>query len=200
MILKIVIIIFSICLYLTQIPFMAGIDMLPIENEFIVNLIKNTNFIEFADAVAIAICMGIITIIFTVIETIRAAKKPQLVKGLIDGMLLIKLIHVPFFAFNFVIYAMIAALLSITGIGMPITIIVGALVAGSVLFITSLYTVITLYRCLKLGLLSTKNFVIFVISQCFFCIDVIFAIIAYFMLKKRYKNMCLRENVNANEI
>ncbi len=189
MLLKIIIILFSLSLYLTQIPFMASIDILPFESAFIDSLIQNTAYIEFADAILIAICMGIFTIVFTILKTIKVAEKPQLVKDLIDGMLLIKLIHIPYFAFNFIIYTLIAALLSITGIGMPITIIVGAIVAGSVLFVTSLYTIIVLYRCLKLRLLTTNSFVLLVISQFFFCIDVICVVIAYFIIKKRYKSM-----------
>ncbi len=186
MLLIVIIVLFSLSLYLTQIPFLAEIDMLPIDSVFINNLIKNTGFIDFGTAVMIAMCMGILTIAVTILQTVKATKKPQLVKGLIDGILVIKLINVPFFAFNFVIYAMIAALLSITGIGMPLTIIVGAFVAGCVLIITSLYTVVVLYRCKKMNLLSTTSFVIFIISQFFFCIDVIFAVVAYFIVRKRY--------------
>ncbi len=189
MLAKIVTLLFSLSLFFMQIPFFADNDTFFQDNEIFKRVIKALNIFDITFAIVLVVFMATLTIICTIIKSISAKKNPYKIEDLLHGILIIKLVPIAFFIIHFFIYTMLTAVFAITGVGIPITIAVGAIVAGCVLFVTSLYTILVLFRCYKMHLLSTKAFVLLVVTQFYFCIDIIGAVIGYFMAQRCYKQI-----------
>lgn len=147
------------------------------------------------------VCVGV-NFLLNFINLIFMKKTANSEKELAFWCMLIKLLHIPYYVFMFVV-CIISLLLVMTPIIFMIfvapMVVISVLISDYILtIISSSYGFFAISKARKLKLITKVECVIYTILLCIFCTDVIVSIILYIRIKKSLNSKSLSFVSNSN--
>ncbi len=164
--------IFALSFYLMQLPFVLMFTPLK-------DIIGDNILIYTLLATVIVFIIYLISMLMLHLKIRNIELNIENINDLRKSILYVKLITIPFFIFNFILYFGFFSIFLIIGlISMPFAII-AIIVTGFFMFMTSTYIILIMIKFYKQGIISTKAFLLLLLLQLVFLLDIIGAIILY---------------------
>jgi len=133
--------------------------------------------------------LPLVNILYAIFYSKKISKDEEKVKKWNRNILIIKIVLIPFYTINFILWFLVS-ILGIVPVFMFLLVvgpIMGIISAYWILLSTSFYSVAVIKEYYKLGYLTKTLKMIFIISQFLFVLDLIGYVVLQFILKNRIK-------------